>query len=229
MHVDPRLDGVAVLGCCGAEDEQVVDLREDILVDRGGSLRGHRDTKALESALLDDPLPGLDERSVLPADLLRQILVALLEEKMGRGAIGAAVEAIAERLEEAAQLGLGELADVEDGGELLVDEEICDERAGCRVEGNVAVPSAEDGDGQARTVALGRRADAVPVALGIDHDDGHAHLVHFFEKYDGRARLAGALLGQDAVGAGDELEGKVDALGDVQTGCHSASSGSGLR
>jgi len=33
VHVDPRLDGVAVLGGGGAEDEQVVDLGEDVLVD----------------------------------------------------------------------------------------------------------------------------------------------------------------------------------------------------
>lgn len=68
-----------------------------------------------------------------------------------------------------------------------------------------------------------------PVALGIDDDDGHAHLVHFLEQHDGRAGLPGALLGQDAVGAGDELEGKVHALGDLQAGGHGVSSGSGLR
>ena len=68
---------------------------------------------------------------------------------MRRGAVGAPVEAIAEGPEEAALLGLGELAQVEDGGQLTVDELIGDELAGGRVEGDVAVTSAQDGDGEA--------------------------------------------------------------------------------
>lgn len=92
-------------------------------------------------------MPGLDERRVLPADLLRKVLVAFLEDEVGRSAVGAAVEAIAEGSEEAALLGLGELAHVKDGGQLAVDEEISDELAGSRVEGDVAMASAENRDG----------------------------------------------------------------------------------
>ncbi len=171
MHVDPRLDRVAVLRCGGAQHEQVVDLGEDVLVDRCAALGGHRDPEALESALLDDALPGLDERSVLTADLLWQVLVALLEEEMCGGAISTAVEAVAERFEEAPQLGFGELADVEDGGELLVDEQVRDELAGGGVERDVTVTPAEHRDRQSWPIPVYRRADAVPVALGVDDEE----------------------------------------------------------
>ena len=75
--------------------------------------------------------------------------MAFLEDEVRRGAVGAPVEAIAEGPEEAALLGLSELAHVEDGGQLAVDELIGDELAGGRVEWDVAVAPTKNGDGEA--------------------------------------------------------------------------------
>lgn len=59
-------------------------------------------------------------------------------------------------------------------------------------------------------------------------DNRHTRLMHLLEENHSCTGLAGPLLGEDAVGARDDVEGQVDILGDAQPG-HCCTQGSSDR
>src|SRR5207237_5086201 len=135
-----------------------------------------------------------------------------------------AVEPLPEREKEAALVADGELADVEDAGQvaavLVAEDEVGHEGAGGRLEGGVAVLPAEDVHRQPRLGAVAAGADAVPVALRVDRDPRYASVVHLLGEYDRSVALAAALLGQDAAGVGSGVERQLERRADVKHGCH---------
>jgi hypothetical protein len=92
------------------------------------------------------------------------------------------VEPFGERGGKGAGLGFAHVGQVEDGGDAVVDDEVGQQLAGGRLQGQVAVVAAEDVERQPGAGTVGAGADPPPVALDVEDHHGQAGGVHLLDE-----------------------------------------------
>jgi len=125
-------------------------LAEDVLVEDGGTLADEGDADPARPAHLDEVFACAEHPFLSPLGSLGHEGVGFVDEQVQRGAVPggpfAVVEAFGERGEEPGPVRFAEQRQVEDRGDLLVDDHVGYELPAGRFERDVRLVASDDDD-----------------------------------------------------------------------------------
>jgi hypothetical protein len=146
MHLDPRVDRLAVLWRDRPQRDQHLDLRQHVFVQHGAALCHQRDADATGSAAPHQVFDCAQHAFLALQWPLRRESVGLIEHQLERHAI-AVVQSLGKVGHKAGLLALAEVREVEHGRDPLIDHQVGDHLSGGELQRHIAVVAAQDHDG----------------------------------------------------------------------------------
>lgn len=211
MRTHPIIDCGDVLRRGHAEHNQRVNLGQHRFRQRGGTLADHRDPQAADSAATHDVLRGAQQTLYAGVGPLRRDFIRFVNDYVMGQAV-ALIESFEEVGREAATFVLTQHRDVQDRREPALDEDLRDARAHGGCQRRVGVLTAEDDDGQARGLAVGRGPQPVPGTGGVVDRRGYAGLDQTFGKDRSCMCLAAPFLPQNPESRSGSVQGQCEVV-----------------